>query len=339
MVPYCSSCGGFHADDAAFCPWCGRQIGPAPSGAQIAPAKVSAVFGATLERAPRGPGWSLLGITTVTLLLGGLIGAALLAASLEAIFGTVHPHAILNTHCFVHRRATAGQNDVYKLRPHCEVFRIHPGVGKAVGVGLVAFALFSAATAALWIVTLRAADRRFGSRREWSLIPSAGTVLRAIGRVLGWGLASYAGLVLAVIAVAVAFGVGVRAGPLGILVAAAALIAAVIWWVAPFLVHLGMAFAKMLVDDEGMVAAWRAVRVTMGQAWAIIGLGLLVSIGFSIVETVLRVAGNAGIVLSIPIQLAAYALQAALTVALMRFLTGEPPGEPAAGGDAVAVEL
>ena len=34
-MPYCSSCGGFHADDAAFCPWCGHQIGPAGEVEQL----------------------------------------------------------------------------------------------------------------------------------------------------------------------------------------------------------------------------------------------------------------------------------------------------------------
>ncbi len=295
------------------------------------------MFGATLERAPRRPGWSLLGICAVTFALSAVIGVVLLVAAAQAIFGTVHPHAILNTHCFVHRQATAGQNDIYRLRPHCTVFRIHPSAGNAVGVGLLVFVVYIAATTALWLVALRAADRRFGSRREWPLIPSAGAVLRAIGRVLGWGLLSYAGFALGAFVVALAFVAGARAGPLGILVAAVVLIAVVIWWVAPFLVHLVMAFTKLLVDDQGMLEAWRAVRVTMGQAWAIIGLGLLVSIGFSIVQSVLQIAGPAGFALSIPIQLAAYAVQVALTVALMRFLTGEPPVEPAAGGDAVAV--
>ena len=336
-MPYCSSCGGFHADDAAFCPWCGHQIGPAADGPEAAPKKVSAVFGATLERAPRRPGWALLGISTVTFALGFLIGAALLAAAVQAIFGTIHPHAILNTHCFVHRQGTAGQNDIYKLRPHCTVFRIHPSAGKVVGVGLLAFVLYIAATTALWMVALRAADRRFGSRREWPLIPSARSVVRSIGRVLGWGLLSYAGLGLGVVVIALAFVAGAYAGPLGILVAAVVVIAVVIWWVAPFLVHLVMAFTKLLVDDQGMVEAWRSIRVTMGQAWAIIGLGLLVSIGFSIAQSVLQIAGAAGFVLSIPIQLAAYAVQIALTVALMRFLAGEPPAEPVADGDAVPV--
>jgi hypothetical protein len=297
---------------------------------------VSAVFGATFERAPRRPGWSLLGITTVTFVLALLIGAALFVASVQAIFGTVHPHAILNTHCFVRRQPTAGQNDFFKLRPHCTVLRIHPGVGKIVGVGLVAFALFFAATAMLWVVSLRAADRRFGSLREWPLIPSAGVALRAIGRLLGWGLVSYAGFVLGVIVIALAFVAGGKAGPLGILVVLAALVAALVWWIAPFLVHLSAAFTKMLVDDRGLIEAWKAIHVTMGQAWAIIGLSLLVSVGFDIVQGITRVAGTAGLVLSIPIQLAAYAVQLALAVALMRFLSGEPSGEQTADDDAVA---
>jgi len=329
-VPYCSSCGGFHADDAAFCPWCGRPIGAAPGGPQPAPAKVSGVFGSTLERAPHRPGWSLLGICTVTFLLGFLIGAALFVASVQAIFGTVHPHAILNTHCFEQRQTTAGQSDLYKLRPHCTVFRINPGAGKAVSVGLVAFLLYLTATAMLSVVALRAADRRFGSLRDWPLIPSGGAVLRAIGRLLGWGLLSYAGLVLGAVVIALAFVAGGKAGPLGILIALAVFVAALVWWIAPFVIHLLMAFTKMLVDDQGLVEAWNAIRVTLGQAWAIIGLGLLVSIGFSIAESIVRVAGNAGFVLSIPIQLAAYAVQLALAVALMRFLSGEPSGAPTA---------
>jgi hypothetical protein len=291
---------------------------------------VSAVFGSTLERAPRGPGWSLLGICTVTLLLGLLIGAALFVASAQAIFGTVHPHAIVNTHCFVRRQTTAGQNDFYKLRPHCTVFRIHPSAGKVIGVGLVAFVLYLAANAVLSVVSLRAADRRFGSLREWPLIPSAGALLRAVGRLLGWGLVSYAVAALGGVVIVLVFVAGGRAGPLGIFIALAVVIAAGIWWIAPLVVRLLMAFTKMLVDDQGLVEAWKAIHLTMGQAWAIIGLGLLVSVGFSIAESIVRVAGNAGLVLSIPIQLAAYAVQLALVVALMRFLSGEPSREPAA---------
>ncbi|HET7379208.1 MAG TPA: hypothetical protein VFJ24_04110, partial [Gaiellales bacterium] len=268
-------------------------------------------------------------ICTVTFLLGFLIGAALFVASVQAIFGTVHPHAILNTHCFERRQTTAGQNNFYKLRPHCTVFRIHPDAGKVVGVGLVAFLLYLAVSAMLSVVALRAADRRFGSLREWPLIPSGGAVLRAIGRLLGWGLLSYAGLALGVVAVVLMFLAGGKAGPLGILIALALLVVALVWWLAPFAVHLLMAFTKMLVDDQGLIEAWKAIRVTLGQAWAIIGLGLLVSIGFSIAESIVRVAGNAGFVLSIPIQLAAYAVQLALAVALMRFLSGELSGDAA----------
>jgi uncharacterized RDD family membrane protein YckC len=29
-VPYCPSCGGFHADEAAFCPFCGAAVGDTP---------------------------------------------------------------------------------------------------------------------------------------------------------------------------------------------------------------------------------------------------------------------------------------------------------------------
>jgi hypothetical protein len=237
---------------------------------------------------------------------------------------------------FERRQTTAGQNDFYKLRPHCTVFRIHPDVGKVVGVGLVAFLLYLAASAMLSVVALRAADRRFGSLREWPLIPSGGAVLRAIGRLLGWGLVSYAGFALGVFVIVLVFVAGGKAGPLGILVALALFVAALVWWFAPFAVRLLMAFTKMLVDDQGLIGAWKAIRVTLGQAWAIIGLGLLVSIGFSIAESIVRIAGNAGFVLSTPIQLAAYAVQLALAVALMRFLSGEP-SEDAAPDDGTVV--
>jgi uncharacterized RDD family membrane protein YckC len=29
-VPYCASCGGFHADDAVYCPFCGAAVGDGP---------------------------------------------------------------------------------------------------------------------------------------------------------------------------------------------------------------------------------------------------------------------------------------------------------------------
>jgi uncharacterized RDD family membrane protein YckC len=31
-VPYCASCGGFHADDATYCPFCGAAVGDTPHG-------------------------------------------------------------------------------------------------------------------------------------------------------------------------------------------------------------------------------------------------------------------------------------------------------------------
>jgi hypothetical protein len=45
-VPYCIHRGGFHADDAAFCPFCGKPIGPPATPAP--PEGISAVFGRML---------------------------------------------------------------------------------------------------------------------------------------------------------------------------------------------------------------------------------------------------------------------------------------------------
>jgi hypothetical protein len=45
-VPYCIHRGGFHADDAAFCPFCGTPIGPPATPAP--PEGISAVFGRML---------------------------------------------------------------------------------------------------------------------------------------------------------------------------------------------------------------------------------------------------------------------------------------------------
>src|SRR5205823_12853173 len=104
-----------------------------------------------------------------------VVGAAVLAAAfvavIETVFGTVHVHRIVNTHCIVRVHRITGSGDTWKLRPGCELWRIHPGVAKPVVAGAVAAIVLIVVGTALSMVVSRAADRRFGSLRAWPLIP------------------------------------------------------------------------------------------------------------------------------------------------------------------------
>jgi len=117
-------------------------------------------------------------------------------------------------------------------------------------------------------------------------------------------------------------------GPIGVLLTVVGGIGLLIW-IAPYGVRLQMAFARMVIDDTGFGDCWSEIRPGLGQAWAFIGLMVLLGIGFSLVESVLRVAGSAGELLSFLLQVVASIIELAITIAVMRFLTGElGTGEP-----------
>jgi hypothetical protein len=307
-------------------------------GATAAPqqGKVSEVFGSTLSRVVRRPGWALLGITYAAWVIGVAVLAATLLVAAEAVFGTLHVHRIVNTHCIERVHRAAGQGDTFKLRPNCELWRIHPGVGKPLVTGVAGAIVLIIVGTALWLVVSRAADRRFGSLRVWPLIPDGGTVLRTIGRVIGWGFLVWliAIGVVGVIAIAFAILVGVG-GVIGVLLGLAGLVYLGIWWLVPYIVRLQMAFTRMVIDDTRFPECWNLIRPRLGQAWAFVGLMTLLAIGFGLIGSVLRAAGTGGQVLSILVNPVGSTVELAITVAVMRFLAGElgtdepvEPGSP-----------
>ena len=335
-VPYCTRCGTAHADDAAFCPWCGEPVAPAAAAGGTQPEeerRVSAVIGRTLGSLFSRPGAALLGILTACVLVWLAALVALVVIGAWLMFGTLHPHSIVDTSCFVRHDDPATPNGWnYTLVSGCQVFRIHPAVA-TVTLTVVAAALALAVVGALlYLVAGRAADRRFGARTPWPLLPGAASVLRTVLRVLGWGILAYLGLALATAALILAFIVlGRVGGVFGVLVGVGGCIYLLIWWLVPLGVRLELAFVRMVIDDRGLAASWRDLRVSMGQAWAFVGLTFAVSIGLSIVGNLVSALGKAGLVLALPVQLISYTVQLVLLVAVMRFLAGELATDDAAG--------
>ena len=160
-------------------------------------------------------------------------------------------------------------------------------------VGLLMFAAALIVSAIALTILYRVAAHVIDGDRP--TLPSSGAILRAVGRVLGWGavLAAcwLAGGLLWVIAFVVLAGV---AGVFGVLIALAASIYLVIWWVVPLVTRATLAFVLMIVDDARYPDCWTYCDVTMGQAWGYFGLTVAASIGFSIIGQVANAFGSQG---------------------------------------------
>jgi len=284
------------------------------------------VIGQALGRCASRAGAAVLGIGALcsVVWLAALAAVSVLGAWI--IFGTVQPHAIVDTGCFVKHHDPVAPNGVrYTLTPGCEVFRIHPSPVTAT-LTLVAAALVLAMLGALlYLVVGRAADRRFGSRTAWPLVPSAGSVLRTVGRLVGWGILIYFVLIAIVVAVIAGFAILASVGGVvGVLIGVAACGYLLIWWLVPLSVRLELAFLRMVIDDRGLARSWSEVRPSIGQAWAFVGLTTAVSFGLSMAANLLTAgAGRVGVVLALPVQLISYTVQLVILIAVMRFLAGE----------------
>jgi zinc-ribbon domain len=326
-VPYCTRCGTPHADDAAFCPWCGQPVAAASQLGGGAPEqRISGVIGRALGRYVGRPGVAVFGIGAACMLawVAALAGAVLAGAWI--VFGTVHPHSIVDTGCFVRHSDPAAPNGVtYTMAPNCEVFRIHPSAITATLTLIAAALLLTVLGALLYLIVGRAADRRFGSRRPWPLIPSAGSVLRAVMRVIGWGILAYLVFAFALFALIACFVVlGGIGGVVGVLLGVAGFLYLLIWWLVPLGVRFELAFVRMVIDDRGLASSWSQVRISMGQAWAFVGLTLAVSVGLSLLGNLASAAaGRLGVVLAAPLEVISYTVQLVILVAVMRFVAGE----------------
>jgi zinc-ribbon domain len=336
-VPYCTRCGTPHADDALFCPWCGQAVASTAQAGSAEPGeRISGVIGRTLGRCFSRPGVVLLGIGALCMLVWLAALAAVILAGAWIVFGTVHPHAIVDTGCFVEHNDPLGVDGTrYTITPGCDVFRVHPSALTVTLTLLAAALLLAVIGSLLYLVVARAADRRFGSRTAWPLIPSAGSVLRALMRIIGWGIVLYAVFVAVLIAVIVGFIILAKVGSVvGVLIGIAACAYLLVWWAVPIAVRLELAFMRMVIDDRGLARSWDEVRPTMGQAWAFLGLTLAVSFGLSLAGNLATAAaGKLGVILAAPVQVISYTVQLVILIAVMRFLAGElatDEAEPAA---------
>jgi hypothetical protein len=326
-VPYCPNCGGFHADEATYCPFCGHLVGSAPdahAAALNAPSKVSAVFGATLRAFRHRRALPLLLVTFVCILLQIVVFTVGLLIAVKAAFGTIEIRRIVDTHCFVRTQGLSSSQVNYKIRSHCDVFRLHPSVGKLVVVGIICGLVVVLLSTMLYLIMLRRTDRLFGSLRRWPLLPSARTTLVATGRVIGWGIVGSVVAGLMLLAAGLVLKLGSAVGALGVLLAVAVLLYLAIWWIVPLGVRANMSWTRMLTDDQSLSGAWRSLgSPTMGQMWAYVGLSVLISLAFYIATRILGALGAFGAVLALPLQLVSTTLGLALLIATMRFLAGE----------------
>jgi hypothetical protein len=332
-VPYCRHCGGFHADDASYCPFCGQAIGEAPS--EPPPAGVPEVFGRTLQAAWQRRPWSLLAIAFVGLLAILVVAAAGVAITAYATFGTLHPHAIVDTHCFVRTGDLNGAGTTFRMRQGCDVFPLHASAAGLVIAAVGALLVLLVAWTALQVVLLRRCDREFGSHTAWPLLPTLPAIARASGRVLGWGIVAMLAWTLAItipiliVASTANSGAPPAVQATAILAEVAGMAFLAIWWIVPFLIRAGLAAVGMLTDDRTLVAAWHSLAPSRGQLWAFLGLEACVVISFTIAnQLVSAVFGNlgalviAGGLISAALQLVAFVLNPALEVATMRFFQG-----------------
>jgi hypothetical protein len=326
-VPYCIHCGGFHADDAAFCPFCGREIGqplppPLPRG-------ISAVFGQTISTLTGKRPWSLLLIAFLAWLVNTLTVVGAVLAALAAAFHGDDLHHVVNRACIEHS----------DQHPGCSIIRGSVDWAALSVVAVVGIVVLGVVSTCCYIVVFRRCDREVGSGADWPLMPSPGMLLRTIGRSIGWGFLAYLALGAASgisigIPVATTQLIGNTAViALAVTAEAAALAYLWIWWLIPWAIRAALAWTRVLVDDWAAPRAWRSLaEVPRGQLWGFLGMLVLFSVGFNIVQSVgqqfLR-AGAAAAVIGILIYVVAQVLWMvvlpSVQVASMRFLSSDPP--------------
>ena len=343
-MPYCRHCGGFHADDASFCPFCGKPVDDRltdlPAGEEPPPTGVTNVFGRTLRGLWTRRPWSLLGIAAVAAICVAIVATVGAAATAYASFGTLRFHRIVDTHCFVRTRDLNGTGTSFKIRNGCDILKLHTNVAGLVIVGIIAMLLVLIAWTAFEIMLLRRCDREFGSRQAWPLLPGGRSLVRTVLRVIGWSLVAMGayglalGIPIAIVASTAGTGASSGVQAIAILVEVLGIIFLMIWWILPFLFKAGFAWTGMLTDGHPFLAVWRTLSPTRGQLWGFIGLYVLLSLGFSvgtqIVGAIFRALGPLVIVgglITLAVQLVALVIGAALQVAGYRFFQHSRPGD------------
>jgi hypothetical protein len=341
---WCSRCGTERPPGASYCPACGQAFAAAPEPGPPAPAPVKVTdafedsFSTLFSRKVLRP----LAIMAVAALIGGAVTATMAAATIYAGFGTLSPHRLVDTGCFVDRSqsdpfGSQSSGPDYEMLPGCDAFPIDPNVPVLVGLGSLTVLVSMTVGLCLMLLLYRLSDQTLRSYRA-RLLPAPGRVLVTAGRLVGWGLVATAAVAASVAAIAlVAYALAsVIPGWLVALALVAAVAYAVVCHVAIWYVRFQLAVARMIIDDRPLPACWRELSlITLGRAWAFIGLSFAGSFAFSIGTNIASVAGAAtglvllGVVGYVVLMGGQYLWSALFTTAAMRRLSA--PAEPEPG--------
>jgi hypothetical protein len=326
-VPYCIHCGGFHADDAAFCPFCGKPIGQ-PT-AQLPPEGISAVFGRTISTLTGKRPWSLLLVVFAAWLIETAVGVFIVLAAFAAAFHGDDLQHVLNRACIEH-------SDEH---PGCSIIRGSVDWSALSVVVVVGIVVLTVVWTCCYIVVFRRCDREIGSGADWPLMPSPGMVLRTIGRTIGWGFLAYLAFgVASGISVGIPVATTQLIGNTAVIALAVTAEVAVfayvwIWWLIPWAIRAALAWTRVLIDDSAAPMAWHSLAAARrGQLWGFLGMLVVFSIGFNIVQSVgqqfLRAGAGAaviGIIVYVVAQVLWMVVLPSVQVASMRFLSSDPP--------------
>ena len=341
---YCSRCGAERPQGAAYCPNCGAAFTDLVVAAEPQGGGITETFGrafATLfSRAALRP----LALTVAAAAAGGLLLAASAAATVLAAFGTLSPHRLVDTSCFVQRSpnsfdAAGGQR--WDVIPGCDAFPLSPNVAALAGLGALTAVVSMAVGFCCYLLLNRLSDQAMQSYRDRAL-PAPRRMLVAAGRALGWALVATAavfGLLIAVVLIALVLAALLPGALVALLMVGAGIYLA-IRYAAVWYVRFQLAFVRMVIDDRPLPDCWNDMRmITVGRAWAYIGLTTAAGFGFGIasnVATAVAGAGAALAVIGVAVYLVVLATQylwtALFTTAVMRQLS---TAEPAAEADAV----
>ncbi len=323
---YCQHCGTQRPDDARFCPTCGASYGE-PTDPSWPRRSLTGAFGSAasglFSRRSRVSVPTVLAAT----LLGYLVVAVGLALTVLAGFGTLWPRRIVNTNCLVHTHTTYGSSTLQQV-PGCDLLRIDPEWSLLVPVAVATVVAYILALILGWVMTARAAAYLADDR--YRLWPGPRVLLRAARRAIGWGvtlalLAMVAWILWIVIVVVL-----VRVLPLLLVIVIPVSIWLVIQWVAPLGVRATLAVMLMVVDDRPFGECWGAVHPTIGQAWAFIGLTIVISIAGGVASQVTNLLFSQGgiwialgIVISLLVTIYQTLFSTLFTVLTARALSGD----------------
>jgi hypothetical protein len=256
-------------------------------------------------------------------------GALVVFAAFAAAFHGDDLHHVVNRACIEHSDA----------HPGCSIIRGGVDWAALSIVAVVGIVLLGVIWTCCYIVVFRRCDREVGSGADWPLMPSAGMLLRTLGRAIGWGLLVYLALAVAGgVSIGIPVGTTQVIGNTAVIALAVAAEVAVfayvwIWWLIPWAIRAGLSWTRVLVDDWAAPRAWRSLAAARrGQLWGFLGMLVVFSIGFNIVQSVgqqfLRAGAAAaviGVIMYVVAQVLWMVVFPSVQVASMRFLSSDPP--------------